>query len=63
MDASRLVVGNVAPFIQVNVATSLGWLYDVSADGKIFVVLNQDPRQATEPLTLVVNWPALVKKQ
>jgi hypothetical protein len=41
----------------------LGWFYDVSTDGKRFVVLNQDPRQAAEPLTLVVNWPALLKKQ
>ena len=62
-DGSSLVVGKVAPLFQVNVATSLGWFYDVSADGKRFVVLNQDPRQATEPLTLVVNWPALLKKQ
>jgi eukaryotic-like serine/threonine-protein kinase len=63
MDASRLVVGNVAPLFQVNVAMSLGWFYDVSTDGKRFVVLNQDPRQAAEPLALVVNWPALLKKQ
>ena len=40
MDASRLVVGNVAPLFQVNVAMSLGWFYDVSTDGKRFVVLN-----------------------
>jgi hypothetical protein len=45
MDASRLVVGNVAPLFQVNVAMSLGWFYDVSTDGKRFVVLNQDPRR------------------
>jgi len=62
-DGSSLLVGKVAPLFQVNVATSLGWFYDVSADGKRFVVLNQDPRQAAEPLTLVVNWPALLKKQ
>jgi hypothetical protein len=24
---------------------SLGWFYDVSTDGKRFVVLNQDPRR------------------
>ena len=60
-DGSSLVVGKVAPLFQVNVATSLGWFYDVSADGKTFVVLNQE--QAAEPLTLVVNWPALLKKQ
>ena len=60
---SSLVVGKVAPLFQVNVATSLGWFYDVSADGKRFVALNQDPRQATEPLTLVFNWRALLKKQ
>jgi eukaryotic-like serine/threonine-protein kinase len=62
-DGSSLVVGKVAPLFQVNVATSLGWFYDVSADGKRFVVLNQDPRQAADPLTLVVNWPALLNKQ
>jgi len=60
---SSLVVGKVAPLFQVNVATSLGWFYDVSADGKRFVALNQDQRQAAEPLTLVFNWPALLKKQ
>ena len=63
VDGSSLVVGKVAALFQVNVATSLGWFYDVRADGKRFVVLNQDPRQAAEPLTLVVNWPALLKKQ
>ena len=61
---SSLVVGKVAPLFQVNsTAFSLSWPYDVSADGKRFVVVTQDTRQAAEPLTLVVNWPALLKKQ
>lgn len=61
---SSLVVGKVAPLFQVNVAPTFnGWPYDVSADGKRFVVVSPDTRQAAEPLTLVVNWPALLKKQ
>jgi serine/threonine protein kinase len=62
-DGTSLVVGKLAPLFQVNVPISLGWFYDVSADGNRFVVLNQAPRQTTEPLTLVVNWPVLLKKQ
>jgi len=40
-----------------------GWPYDVSADGKKFVVDTQSVGSAQERLTLVVNWPTLLKKQ
>jgi hypothetical protein len=36
-----------------------GYSYDVSADGQRFLVLAPYRRQAREPLTVVVNWPAL----
>ncbi|HEV2177692.1 MAG TPA: protein kinase [Terriglobia bacterium] len=40
-----------------------GTHYDVTADGKKFVVLTQSTQSGAEPITLVVNWPALLKKQ
>lgn len=40
----------------------LGPMYDVTPDGKKFVVGEQAGAE-TEPLTVIVNWPALLKKQ
>lgn len=60
---SDLMVGKVAPLFQVNVQLGPDWPYDVTADGKKFVVANQRPGQASQPLTLVTNWPALLKKR
>ena len=61
---TSLVVGNVAPLFQANPVFSAHghWPYDVSADGKKFVVAAQSVQKTTEPLTLVTNWPALLKK-
>jgi serine/threonine protein kinase len=59
-----LVIGKVALlFPTVAVVPSTHWPYDVSADGKKFVVATQSTQGTSEPLTLVMNWPALLKKQ
>jgi hypothetical protein len=60
---SSLTIGRVQPLFAVNPPPNPGWLYDVSPDGKKFVVVSQGPQQATAPLTLVTNWPALLKQQ
>jgi len=62
---TSLVVGKVAPLFQTNSMFSahLHWPYDVSADGKKFVVATQLAQGTSGPLTLVTNWPALLKKQ
>ncbi len=60
---SRLIIGRVGALFQTNTLVGPGWPYDVSAGGKKFVVVNQKQAQASQPLTLVVNWPALLKKQ
>jgi predicted metalloprotease with PDZ domain len=60
---TSLVIGKVAPLFQANPATTPGRPYDVSADGKKFVVAAQGAQERSGPLTLVVNWPALPKKQ
>ncbi len=36
--------------------------YDVSADGQRFLVIEDDDAAASHPLTLLQNWPALLKK-
>ncbi|HEV2616620.1 MAG TPA: protein kinase [Candidatus Acidoferrales bacterium] len=60
---TSLVFGKVAPLFQTNLPAEIAGPYDVSADGKKFVVVTQGAQQTSEPLTLVTNWPALLKKQ
>ncbi|HLN00666.1 MAG TPA: protein kinase, partial [Terriglobales bacterium] len=43
-------------------ASDIGWSpYDVAADGQRFLV-RATPGQAGQPLTVIVNWPALLNK-
>jgi hypothetical protein len=43
-------------------ADDAGWCpYDVAPDGQRFLVL-ATPGQQAQPLTVIVNWPALLKK-
>jgi len=61
---ASLAIGKVAPLFQAEpLSISYHWPYDVSADGKKFVVATEGVQKTSEPLTLVVNWPALLKKQ
>jgi len=36
--------------------------YEVAADGKRFLVRATPQRQSAQPLTVIVNWPTLLKK-
>ena len=36
--------------------------FDVSADGKRFLVNSADPLHAPEPINVIVNWDAKLKK-
>lgn len=56
-------VGEVRPLFQTNSAPTNGWLYDVSADGKKFLIVTEAAQKSSTPLTVVTNWPALLKKQ
>jgi hypothetical protein len=40
----------------------VGGHYDATPDGQRFLV-RATPEQATQPLTVIVNWPALLKKE
>ncbi len=57
-----LEIGNPQPLFQTNTARSAFRTYDVTADGRKFVVITQPTQSSAEPLTLVINWPALLKK-
>jgi len=60
---SNLVIGKVQPLFQTNYSSGPGWDYDVSPDGKKFLVISQGAQETTVPLTLVTNWPALLNKR
>jgi Tol biopolymer transport system component len=56
-------VGSVRPLpIQIYLG-GRSYMYDVSADGQRFLVAAQPVQKAAAPLTIVQNWPLLLKKQ
>jgi serine/threonine protein kinase len=60
---TRFAIGKVNPLFQANPVSSSGWCYDVSSDGKKFVIDTEANEKTAEPLTLIVNWPSLLKKE
>jgi serine/threonine protein kinase len=64
VQGSSVLVGKVSSLFQTNpVPFAGGSNYDVTADGKKFVVASLASSQGSEPLTLVVNWLALLKQK
>ena len=41
---------------------AIGSIYDVSSDGQKFLVANLTSEEASQPITLVLNWTAELKK-
>jgi eukaryotic-like serine/threonine-protein kinase len=60
--STSLAIGKVTPLFQASPVSTNGWPYDVSSDGKTFVITQADEK-TSEPLTLIVNWPELLKKE
>ncbi len=54
-------VGNVRPLFETH-APPVGPVYDVSTDGRRFLVNTVASQQASSPITLVTNWTADLKK-
>lgn len=44
------------------IVSALGSPYDATADGKRFLVSTTSEQAASEPLTLVINWTAQLKR-
>ena len=58
---STLEIGNAQPLFELRLAASPGYRYDVTRDGKRFLVDTQKLGNPV-PLELVVNWTADLKK-
>jgi eukaryotic-like serine/threonine-protein kinase len=57
------IIGKVRPLFRIRVASSPHRVFDVSPDGKRFLINSVLPPSAPEPITLVVNWGAELKKK
>ncbi len=53
----------IQPLFQTHASTTASWGYDVSADGKKFIIETRDPQAGLGPVTLITNWPALLKQK
>jgi hypothetical protein len=61
-EGGRVEVGAVTPLFDIPSPHSFnGWDYDVSPDGRRFLVITKD-QAASAPINLVVNWTAALKK-
>jgi serine/threonine protein kinase/Tol biopolymer transport system component len=54
-------VGAARPLFEIRPRSGFGAVYDVSPDGQRFLV-NTMAESTSTPITLVVNWPALLKR-
>lgn len=61
MKGAEVEVGAVRPLFGP-MPTGLGYQHDVSPDGQRFLVVTPNEQGAPEPLTLVQNWTAALKK-
>jgi hypothetical protein len=59
---SAFEVGTITQLFQTRARRDQRTAYDVSADGHRFLVNSVVGEPASAPITLVVNWPALLEK-
>ena len=61
--AASIRLGIPKPLFQTRLELdSVQRQYDVSADGKRFLLAQPLEESASVPITVIVNWPALLKK-
>ncbi|HEY6263887.1 MAG TPA: protein kinase [Candidatus Acidoferrum sp.] len=58
-----LRIGKVSALFQATRSVTIGAPFDVTADGKKFLVVTLTAPKTAQPLTLITNWPALQNKQ
>jgi Tol biopolymer transport system component len=59
---ASLAIGKTQTLFQSNAFTGTGASYDVTSDGRKFIVASPLAPTSTTPLTLVTNWSAALKK-
>ena len=57
------VVGKIQPLFRMHRVSSPNWAFDVSPDGKRFLVNSLTQPPTPEPITVVVNWDADLEKK
>ena len=57
------VVGAVQSLFRMRLVSSPHWVFDLSSDGRHFLVNTLLQTSSVEPLSLVVNWDADFKKK
>jgi eukaryotic-like serine/threonine-protein kinase len=61
--ANGIEIGKVQALFQTHTSPLASWSYDVTPDGKKFVVVSEDPHLGFAPVTLVANWTELLKQK
>ena len=63
-DAASFQAGIPKPLFQATLVPIANWrnIYFPSPDGQRFLMLTPEGQAKPEPITVVVNWPALLKK-
>jgi hypothetical protein len=62
-DSASFKLGVPKPLFQTRLELDLNQRqYDVSADGKRFLLAQPTEESTSVPITVIVNWPALLKK-
>ncbi len=59
---SAFDVGSVQALFQTRARLNRRYMYDVSRDGQRFLINTLVEQAAVQPITLVVNWPAALRK-
>jgi Tol biopolymer transport system component len=59
---TRLEIGAVRPLFPTRSIRSQARSYDTSADGKRFLIITESEQASSEPITLVVNWAADLRR-
>jgi hypothetical protein len=62
IDQANVLVRAVRPLFKAPIRTGQGISYDASADGRKFLVNTLVGEPQPVPITLVVNWPALLQR-
>jgi len=60
-DATHFEIASVRPLFDIRIPPDPVGVYDVSRDGR-FLITTPEQQSASDTLTLVVNWPALLRK-
>ena len=60
--AGSLEAGAPHPLFELRANSTPGTQYDVTADGQRFIVSVPVQAEGASPLTLVLNWPALLQR-